>query len=225
MSGTVLAVRPQPGLSKTIRAGEAMGLNIIGYPLFEIRARDWDCPGPDSIDALLIGSANAIRHGGGQLARLTGKPVHAVGEATARAARKAGFEVASIGVGGLQNVLDTLEGPLRLLRLAGEEHVELDPPAGVAIDTRIVYHAAPLELPEPLRPLADLGLTVLLHSAAAARQFAHETRRLAMDRSRLSLVVIGPRVRQAAGEGWRAIHVAPEPSDAAMLEMVKEMCI
>lgn len=225
MSGYVLTVRPQPGLAATMTAGEAMGLNMIGYPLFEVQPRAWDCPDPATIDALLIGSANAIRHGGEGLEKLKDKPVHAVGEATADAAREAGFVVASCGAGGLQKVLDTIAAPARLLRIAGADHVPLDPPAGVSITKVIAYESVPMELPEPLRPLHDMGLTVVLHSAAAARQFARESRRLGLERSRIALALIGPRLVEPAGTGWRAIHVSPAPNDQALLEMVREMCI
>lgn len=225
MTRTILAVRPEPGLAATIAAGEKLGLTMIGYPLFEIRPVPWDCPDPASIDALLLGSANAIRHGGEALETLTRKPVHAVGQATAGAARDAGFTVASCGAGGLQKVLDAVSGPARLLRLSGEEHVPLSPPRGVDIETRVAYRAVALALPETLRPRADAGLVTLLHSAAAARQFARETRRLGIDRSRIRLAVIGPRVAEAVGDGWHSIHVSPEPSDAAMLEMARETCI
>lgn len=225
MSGYVLAVRPEPGLAATMAAGEALGLNMIGYPLFEVVPRAWECPDPASIDGLLIGSANAIRHGGKQLDRLTEKPVHAVGETTAVAAREAGFTIASVGAGGLQNVLDSIPAPARLLRIAGAEHVALTPPHRVEVTTVIAYESLPQELPDPLRPLHDLGLTVVLHSAAAARQFDRESRRLALQRGRITLAVIGPRVVEAAGSGWQAIHVSPAPSDQALLEMVREMCI
>jgi len=225
MSGYVLVVRPEPGLSATMQAAKAMGINAIGYPLFDIRPVEWDAPEPSEIDALLIGSANAIRHGGDALRTFKAKPVHAVGETTAKAARQAVFEVASVGTGGLQNVLDQIAGPARILRIAGAEHVSLTPPEGVELVTRIAYEAVPLELPEPLRPLHDLGLTVLLHSAAAARQFLQESRRLALQRSRITLAVIGPRVAEAAGEGWRAIHVCDAPNDRVLLEMVREVCI
>lgn len=226
----VLAVRPEPGLKATMAAGEALGLNMIGYPLFEVRAAAWECPDPDGIDALLIGSANAIRHGGEGLARLNGKPVYAVGEATAEAAREAGFTVAATGAGGLQYLLDALEGSLRLLRIAGANHVPLDPPEGVEIATVIAYETVAQELPDPLRALFapgghDLGLTVLLHSAAAAEQFDRESRRLALERGRIELAVIGPRVASSAGKGWKAIHVSPSPNDRALLEMVREVCI
>lgn len=229
MGGMILVVRPEPGLSATLDTAKAMGLNAVGYPLFEIRARKWECPDPDTVDALLVGSANVFRHGGDGLAKLTGKPVHAVGKTTADAAHAAGFELASIGTGGLQNVLDEVPAGTRLLRLAGAEHVALNPPHGVGIETAITYEAVPQELPEPLRALQELGLTVLLHSAAAARQFDAETRRLALHRGRINLVVIGPRVVDAlggaGGQGWANIHVCDAPNDRAMLELAQGVCI
>ncbi len=225
MSGFVLIVRPQPGLAATLGAAKAMDLNAIGYPLFDIASCVWECPDPAQFDALLIGSANVIRHGGAALETLKDKPVYAVGETTAQVARDAGFTVAVTGTGGLQNVLDRMDAPMRLLRLSGAEHVPLSPPAGVNIHNVITYKTIPLELPEPLRALHDLGLTVMLHSAAAAEQFARESRRLALQRSRITLVVIGPRVAAAVGKGWRAVHVSSAPNDRAMLEMVKNVCI
>ncbi len=228
MMGYVLVVRPEPGLSATVAAANAMGLNAIGYPLSEICALGWECPDPVTIDALLIGSANAIRHGGAALNRFKDKPVYAVGETTAEIALAAGFADVVNGTGGLQSVLDAIPAqatPLRLLRIAGADHVSLIQPENVTIQTAIAYESACLELPEPLRPLQDFGLTVMLHSAAAAQQFARESSRLALDRSRIALAVIGPRVADAAGEGWRAIHVSPQPSDRAMLEMARDVCI
>lgn len=225
MPGTVLVVRPEPGLSTSLAAANAMGLNAIGYPLFEIRASAWQCPDPAEIDALIIGSANVIRHGGAGLDLLKGKPVYAVGVSTADAARAAGFTVAATGSGGLQNLLDALPVQLRLLRIAGAEHVALRVPEGVQMQTVIAYEAVACELPEPLRALQDLDLTVMLHSAAAAQQFDRESRRLALDRSRIALTVIGPRVAAAAGTGWRAVHVSPTPNDHAMLELTRQVCI
>lgn len=229
MTATILVVRPEPGLAATMAAAKEMGLNALGYPLFTIEPREWSAPDPASIDALLIGSANAIRHGGAALEPLKGKRVHAVGQATADAAREAGFEVASSGVGGLQNVLDTMlenaPAPGHLLRIAGADHVPLTAPEGIRVTTQVAYEAVPLELPEPLRALQELNLIVLLHSAAAAKQFARESRRLALDRSRISLAAIGPRVAESAGTGWRAIHVCEAPNDRALLEMTRDLCI
>src|SRR5690606_6120424 len=102
---------------------------------------------PGSVDALLIGSANAVRHAGAGIEAFRGKPVHAVGKATARAAEAAGFAVATVGPGTLQPLVDSLPPPLRLLRLTGVEHVAVVPPPGIGIEIRIAYESAPLPLP------------------------------------------------------------------------------
>lgn len=220
----VLALRPEPGLAATLEQARAMGLAITGHALSEIRAVAWDCPDPAGIDGLLIGSANAFLHGGPNLAALTGKPVYAVGEATAAAARAARFAVAMVGSGGLQGVLDAISVPCHLLRIAGEEHVPLTAPAGVTFAEVIAYRSVAL----PLDPVAGLleqsGVLALLHSAATARHFAAECDRLGLARSGIALAALGPRISDAAGAGWSAVHTAPRPDETCLLEMVFDLC-
>lgn len=215
----LLIVRPEPGCVETVAAARALGLEAHGAPLFAIGPVDWTLP-EGAFDALLAGSANAFRHGGAGLAKLRALPVHAVGKATAEAARQAGFAVSTIGEGGLQNVLDQLDPPLRLLRLAGAERVALTPPAGIALTECVVYAAVPLSLTN--RP--DGPTVVALHSAAAAQHFAAECDRLSLDRHLLSLACIGPRVAAAAGESWAEVRAASVPTDAALLALAAEMC-
>jgi uroporphyrinogen-III synthase len=219
-----LALRPEPGLSATLDKARAMGLAITGLPLSEIRAVGWDCPDPAGIDGLLIGSANAFGHGGANLAQLTAKPVYAVGEATAAAARAAGFAVAMVGSGGLQGVLDAIPAPMHLLRIAGEEHVPLTAPEGVTFAEVIAYRSVPLPLDDAAPLLAGGAALVLLHSAATARHFAAECDRLGVPRAGIALAALGPRIAAAAGDGWRAVHTAPRPDEAALLEMARELC-
>lgn len=219
-----LALRPGPGLSATLDKARAMGLAITGLPLSEIRAVGWDCPDPAGIDGLLIGSANAFVHGGANLAQLTAKPVYAVGEATAAAARAAGFAVAMVGSGGLQGVLDAIPAPMHLLRIAGEEHVPLTAPEGVTFAEVIAYRSVPLPLDDAAPLLAGGAALVLLHSAATARHFAAECDRLGVPRAGIALAALGPRIAAAAGDGWRAVHTAPRPDEAALLEMARELC-
>lgn len=220
----LLALRPEPGLSATVERAEAMGLAITGHALSEICPVAWDCPDPAAIDGLLIGSANAILHGGPDLARLVDKPVHAVGEATAAAARAAGFTVAMTGSGGLQGVLDQVPGPCHLLRIAGEERVPLAPPPGVTFAEVVAYRSLPLPL-DPAAPLLASGeALVLLHSAATARHFAAECDRLKLDRARIALAALGPRIAAAAGAGWRALHTAPRPDEAALVQLAFDLC-
>ena len=224
MSLRLLALRPEPGLAATLAKARAAGLAITGHALSEIRALEWDCPAPKRFGGLLIGSANAILHGGANLERLKDKPVFAVGEATAEAARAAGFAVAMVGSGGLQGVLDAMSGPCHLLRIAGEEHVPLTPPEGVTFDTVIAYRNAMLPLDAAGAALQSGEALVLLHSAATARHFAAEVDRLGLARSTIALAALGPRIAAAAGEGWGAVHIAARPDEVALLALASHLC-
>jgi uroporphyrinogen-III synthase len=59
------------------------------------------------------------------------------------------------------------------------------------------------------------GVAVVLHSAAAAAHLAGEMDRLELPREKLHLIALGPRIAQAAGTGWAAIHTAPRRTNAA----------
>jgi len=220
---TVIAVRPEPGLSRTIAAGRELGLAIEGAPLFAIRALAWEPVPAGCVDALLLGSANAVRHGGEALAAYRHLPVHAVGEETAQAARAAGLAVARTGEGGLQALLDAAGARLRYLRLAGAAHVPLVPPPGSTITARIVYEGAPLPMPDALAACLREGALVLLHSGEAAHHLAAECDRLHISRARVALAVLAPRIAEAAGPGWAAIASAPVPRERALLALAQDM--
>lgn len=224
MTGPILAIRPEPGCAATVEAGRRMGLAIEGCPLFEVRPLAWDPPPPEQIDGLLLGSANAVRHGGPALATYRGKRAFAVGSATADAAEAAGLTVAAVGQGGLQALLDTLCPSLALLRLAGEDHVPLSPPPGIVVATRVAYCTPGLPLPEPLAATLRSGRVVLLHSAAAARHFGAECDRLDVPRAAIALAALGPRIAAAAGDGWGEVRAADTPGDAALLALAGDMC-
>jgi uroporphyrinogen-III synthase len=224
MSFHSLALRPEPGLAATLEKARAMGLAITGHALSEIRTAAWECPDPAGIDGLLIGSANAILHGGPHLARLTGKPVYAVGEATAAAARAAGFDVAMTGSGGLQGVLDAIHAPCHLLRIAGEEHVPLTPPEGVTFAEVIAYRSVMLRIDPVAALLASGEALVLLHSAATAAHFAEECDRLGVPRATVAIAALGPRIAAAAGPGWAGVHTSARPDEAALLQLVFDLC-
>ncbi|WP_095012739.1 uroporphyrinogen-III synthase [Tsuneonella mangrovi] len=225
MSRKVVVLRPEPGLSETLSAARTAGLEAIGSPLFEIEPVAWDLPDPAEFDALLVGSANVFRHGGQGLEQLRALPVHAVGKRTAQAAHDAGFEVSSVGSGGLQQVLDGLSAPLRLLRLAGAERVTLTPPAGITTSEKVVYRAAPLPLEDNAVEILSSGDAVaLLHSGAAARRLAAECERVGLARGSIALAALAPRIAECAGEGWKSVQVAPQTDDAALLAMLADIC-
>ncbi|HUD28643.1 MAG TPA: uroporphyrinogen-III synthase [Novosphingobium sp.] len=221
----VLILRPEPGASATLAAARDAGLSARAFPLFHVRGLSWDPVPREEIDALLLGSANALRHGGPDLAAYRGLPVYAVGETTAEAARAAGLDVVATGRGGLQAMLDALEpGHRRLLRLAGRERVELAIPRGVEVLTREVYASEPLPLPPQLVDLLARPALVLLHSGEAAAHFACRCDEAGIDRARIRLAAIGPRVASRAGAGWAALRSAPTPVDAALLALAARMC-
>jgi len=224
MTLSILTVRPEPGCSATIAAGAEAGLAIVGCPLLELRGVDWPMP-PGPFDGLLLGSANALRFGGQAVDKLADKPVYAVGKATAEAARQRGFNVARVGEGGLQKVLDSLSGAeRRLLRLAGRERVALRPPPGIVVETVIAYESSGLPLSPDAAAVLRAGALVLLHSAAAARQLAAECDRLAVHRGEIVLAALASRIADAAGPGWAARRLAAQPTEAALLALAREMC-
>ena len=224
MSRPLVVLRPEPGSSETLALARSMGLTAIAAPLFVVEPVAWATPDPGAYDAIVAGSANAFRHGGPSLAELRSLPVHAVGERTAEAARAAGFQVAAIGAGGLQAVVDAVPKPIRLLRLAGEARVALEIPPSVTLDERVVYRAGPLPLGDMAAEALNDGAVALLHSGAAAQHLARECDRLGIPRSGIALAVLAPRITDAAGEGWAEVACAREPNDAALLALAHDMC-
>ncbi|NOW47617.1 uroporphyrinogen-III synthase [Novosphingobium sp. SG751A] len=234
MNPPIVILRPEPGASASLQAAMTLGLDAYAFALFTTVERAWDAPAPDTFDALLLGSANALRHGGAGLAAYAGKPAYCVGDVTTQAAVSHGLTIAGPiagrGHGGLQDVLDKVSGHPRLLRLSGEERVALSPPPGVTVEERVVYASLPAPMPAELARLLSVAalpaIVVLLHSGAAARHFIAECARLDLSRARIFAVTIGPRVTQICDEagGWRDVLTASEPSDAAMLALARQTC-
>lgn len=206
----LLVLRPEPGATATAERARALGLTSVRHPLFAIRPVAWTMP-EGRFDALLLTSANAIRHAG----PLPPLPVHAVGEATAAAARAVGAEVASVGEGGVEALLATLPPNLSLLHLAGEERVEAE--AAQQVTAVTVYRAEPLPLPS-----AETveGRVLLVHSPAAGRRIVA----LRCDRSAVRIAAISPAAALACGEGWKRMEAASRPSDSALLPLAAELC-
>ena len=218
-------IRPQPGCDATVAAARQLGLDAQGFPLFEIGPMAWDAPPAAAFDAILLGSANAPRHAGPALAAYAGKPAYTVGAVTAEAARAAGLKVIASGVGGIKALLPLLRPEhRRLLRLSGRERMLLAPPRGVTILERVVYASEPLAMPPALLRLLAEPTVVALHSAEAAHHLAALCDDHRLDRARIALATIGPRVSRAAGPGWAAVREASAPNDTALLALAQEMC-
>ncbi len=221
----VIVMRPARGSAGTVRQAAALGLAVRAFPLSQIEPVAWEPPAPETVDGLLLGSANATRHAGPALALYRGTPAFVVGAATAAAAEEAGLRVQLVGEGGLQQVIDAApERDLRLLRLAARDHVALAFPPNIAVDTRIVYQACDVPMSADLASLLRAPAVVLLHSAGVATHFAAECDRHGIARETVSLAALGPRIADAAGGGWAAVRYPARPAEADLLALAREMC-
>lgn len=221
----LVVIRPEPGCSASTAAARAARMEAHGFPLFEVAPKSWEAAAPDRFDAMLIGSANVFRHGGPGLRALAALPVLAVGEATAEAARGAGFTVAATGSGGLQRLLDSLPKEYRrVLRLAGDERIPLTVPKHLQMEERVVYASRPVPFPPELAALLRLPAIVALHSAEAARHLSAQCVSHAIRRAPLRIAALSPRIAAAAGDGWGEVATAHLPDDKALLALARQMC-
>jgi uroporphyrinogen-III synthase len=222
----LLILRPQPGNAASCAAAELLGVEPVAP---SSRSNPWHgSPHPTEIDALLIGSANALRHAGPHLAAYAGKPAYTVGETTAQAARQAGLHVEAVGSGGLQTVLDQVApNHSRLLRLAGYERVVLTLPPHATMIERTVYAAAAARCPR--HRAADAHPCPARRGGRAAfgagRAPPCPRDRQAGPAARTA----APRHHRATGhgggrDGWGALHTAPRPDDRSLLALAAQLC-
>lgn len=212
----VLVLRPEPGASATVERARRLGLDAIAAPLFEIESVNWHAPHPLEFDGLLLTSANAVRFGGEPLRALTGLRVYAVGEATAEAARNAGFEVAASGGSGVEALLASLPQQLKLLHPSGVDRRQPAQPLQEIVPV-IVYRSKAIEAPD-LSCAADS--VALIHSPRAGARFAE----LVHDPSSITIAAISPAAAEAAGTAWANIHLAKTPTDDALLALAVSLC-
>jgi len=211
----VWITRAEPGASRTAERLRVLGFEPIVRPLLAIRylspALDLD-----GIDAIAFTSRNGVE----AFAALTparGLPVLTVGDATAEAARQAGFERVTSARGDVDALAALIGDVLPPGAMIG--HVAAAITAGdlvsavgpdIAVRTIVAYEAMETGATAP-----EEFDAVLIHSPRAARALASG---IASDVAARSLAVA---ISRAAAEplidlGFRAIRIADRPNDAAI---------
>lgn len=218
----LVILRPEPGGSLSADRAAGMGFgDIVSAPLFKVRRVDWSPPEADRFDAMLLTSANAPRHAGSGLEALRHLPVHAVGEATAKAARAAGLMVDTVGDGGVAELLAQLGRPQRLLHLCGQHRRAADPGDHTIIAIP-VYSAIARENPHGLDRLP--GSVACVHSPRGGARLAELIERDGLERSAIAIAAISAAAAEACGDGWADLAVAKSPDDASLLALAKRLC-
>lgn len=212
----VLVLRPEPDASATVKRAGERGLDAVAVPLFEVQAEEWKAPEAASFEGVLLTSANAVRHGGEPLQAFRGLKTYAVGEATAAAARDAGFDVAATGDSGVDRLLGSIEPDLKLFHPCGKDRREPGE-ARQEIIAVPVYSARAIDAP-------DLSVApesvALVHSPRAARRFAE----LVDARDTIMVAAISDAAAEALGQGWQSVDIAEQPSDEALLALAARLC-
>ncbi|MEM8918508.1 MAG: uroporphyrinogen-III synthase [Pseudomonadota bacterium] len=225
MSLPVLILRPDDSALHTAAKVRDLGLEPVVDPLFELESIHWALPDVSQFDSLLLTSANAVTFAGPALQQLSGLPVLAVGEKTAKAARKAGLAVADTGNGGAAELLAGLPGDryVRILRLTGKDHVALDP-SGRKIETRKVYQARSLPLGNDARQQLASGCAVLLFSARAGHILESEMQLAGISPDSSQLVALSNNIAAGLTLAWKGVHVAMQPTEDALLSLLPPLC-
>lgn len=220
MSRPIAVLRPDPGNGRTAAAIEAAGRVAIRLPLFAVRPIDWQPPDAADHDALILTSANAVRHAGSGLAGLAALPAYVVGARTAAAARSAGLCVAATGATDAQDLarLAAAAGICRALHLAGRDHWPL--PGEIVTATRIVYASDALTV-APGRLAALNGAVALVHSVRAGARLAELMPPPA--RAGTAIAAISASAAAAAGSGWCAVAIAARPADADVIAAARAL--
>jgi len=215
MSRAIAVLRPEPGNRVTAAAIEARGRIAIRLPLFEVAPVAWEVPDAQDFDALILTSANALRHGGAGLAALHALPVYAVGAATADAARRSGFEVRLVGTEGAERLLADVAaaGVRQALHLAGRERTIA---AGGPVAAVVTVYASTRRTPPDIARLA--GGIALVQSARSGSWLGELVDSHGIGRSGIALVAVSAAAAMAAGPGWERVVTPAAMTSEALIE-------
>lgn len=219
----VWVTRAQPGAARTAARLTERGLDPVVMPLIEIRPLEPDLPDLATFDGLIFTSLNGVAAFIDRAPPVEGfaLPVFAVGDATARAARAAGFAAVRSADGDVEALIDLIREAApgaRLLHLAALQ------PAGdlsSALKGAAEIHVLPVyeAVATDLAPPADFDI-VLIHSPRGARELA--ARLPDTEAAGGIAVAISPAAAQPlAALGFATLQIAETPDETGLFNALK----
>ena len=219
----VWVTRARPGAEATAARLRQLGRVPLVAPLLEVRSIEVEVD-LAGVGALAFTSANAVP---AAPRAAVGLPVFAVGDATADAARTAGFaavESASGDVAALAALIARRRGAFAgdLLHLCASEPAgDLRSPleaAGVRLRQTPVYETVSLPITADVEAAWPHLSAVLLHSPKAARAF--DTTTASWSAGHLDVLCLSEAVAAPLGRRAARILVADRPDEAALLNLL-----
>lgn len=221
MSLRIAITRAAPDAEETAARVRQRGGEPILAPLLHIIPMGYDT-NVEHAQALIFTSAAGVR-AFPDARRMHATPVLTVGDASAAAARAAGFDDVRSADGDAAALarlaiatLDPAGAPLVHIRgthVAGDVGGQLEA-AGFKVERRIAYTAAQVPtLPNALSQPIDV---VLFYSVRAAEAF----RALGASPEGCTAACLSQAVADAAGPGWARVIVAARPREDALLDAV-----
>ena len=232
----IISTRPLEDANADCRAlmdaGLEAGLEALPAPMMRIEPRDFSLQNDDA-EAYILTS----RHAAPLLAKhaTLNEPCFVVGEATATAAKKAGFQDI------IQNIrggADDSTGLLTLINASPYQKFCWASGADISFDltanstkhiTRLIVYQAVLESHLDTKICARIATGapcfVLVHAGRAGAQFDHLITAHKLDpyRQCMQLITLSPRIAGLSGQAWHKIHIVPAPHHALMLEAARAL--
>ncbi len=229
----VLVTRPGEDAAPLAAVLAARGIEAVLAPMLEIVFRDGPEPELAGVQALVVTSANGVR----AFARVCARrdlPVLAVGDASAREARAAGFADVASAAGDVDDLARLVKrtcapGEGTLLHIAGSavagDLAGLLAHDGFTCRRAVLYDARPRDsLPEAARTALAGGTAdaAAFFSPRTASAFVAAARKadLAAACATLHALCLSDAVAaRLDGTRWRAVHVAAVPEQEALVDL------